>query len=147
MNLTPILPGIFSTNGKGTGQGAILDSSNSLVDASNPATAGSTVIQIYCTGLGSVTNQPPTGSPAPSDQLSQTTATPMVMIGGVQAQVLFSGLSPGTVGEYQVNALVPAGSPTGSAVPVVIAFGPFEAANAVFYEGAIISNTVMIAVQ
>jgi uncharacterized protein (TIGR03437 family) len=147
MNLTPILPGIFSTNGKGTGQGAILDSSNRLVDASNPATAGSTVIQIYCTGLGSVTNQPPTGSPAPSDQLSQTTATPMVMIGGVQAQVLFSGLSPGTVGEYQVNALVPAGSPTGSAVPVVIAFGPFEAANAVFYEGAIISNTVMIAVQ
>jgi len=147
MNLTPVAPGIFSTNGGGTGQGAILDSSYRLVDSSNPATAGVTVIQIYCTGLGAVTNQPPTGSPPLSNQLSQTTATPMVTIGGVQAQVLFSGLAPGTVGEYQVNALVPASSAKGAAVPVVIAFGPFEAANGVFYDGVATSNTVTIAVQ
>jgi uncharacterized protein (TIGR03437 family) len=147
MLLTPLLPGIFSMNGQGTGQGAILDASYRLVDSSNPATAGATVIQIYCTGLGAVTNQPPSGSPPLSDQLSETTATPMVTIGGAQAQVLFSGLAPGTVGEYQVDALVPAGSAKGAAVPVVIAFGPFQAANGVFYDGIATSNTVTIAVQ
>jgi trimeric autotransporter adhesin len=146
MILTPVLPGIFSINGQGTGQGAILDTSYRLVDPSNPATAGATLIQIYCTGLGAVTNQPPSGSPPLSDQLSETTATPMVTIGGAQAQVLFSGLAPGTVGEYQVDALVPAGSAKGAAVPVVIAFGPSETANGVFIGGAT-SNTVTIAVQ
>ena len=70
----------------------------------------------------------------------------MVTIGGAEAQVLFSGLAPGTVGEYQVNALVPAGSSKGAAVPVVIAFGQSEAANGVFIGGAT-SNTVTIAVQ
>ncbi len=146
ISLTPIAPGIFSTNGAGNGQGAILDTSYRLVDASNPATAGVTVIQIYCTGLGAVTNQPPSGSPPMGNQLSQTTATPMVTIGGAQAQVLFSGLAPGTVGEYQVNALAPAGSSKGATVPVVIAFGSTLAANGVFIGGAT-SNTVTIAVQ
>jgi uncharacterized protein (TIGR03437 family) len=146
MALTPFAPGIFSTNGQGTGQGAILDTSYRLVDSSNPATAGSTVLQIYCTGLGAVTNQPPSGSPPLNDQLAETTTTPMVTIGGVQAQVLFSGLAPGSVGEYQVNALVPAGSSKGSAVPVVIAFGDSVIANGVHIGGAT-SNTVTIAVQ
>ena len=91
-------------NGQGTGQGAILDTSYRLVDSSDPASAGSTILQIYCTGLGPVTNQPPSGSPPLTNQLSQTTATPIVTIGGVQAQVLFSGLAPGSVGEYQVDA-------------------------------------------
>lgn len=135
VNIAPFAPGIFSMNAQGTGQAAILDSSYRLVDSSNPATAGSTVIQIYCTGLGAVTNQPASGSAALSNPLSSTTTTPTVMIGGAQASVVFSGLAPGTVGEYQVNALVPAGSSRGGAVPVVIAI-----------EGAT-SNTVTIAVQ
>jgi trimeric autotransporter adhesin len=146
LTLTPFAPGIFSMNGQGTGQGAILDTSYRLVDSSNPATAGSSVIQIYCTGLGAVTNQPPSGSPPLSNLVSETTSTPMVTIGGVQTQVLFSGLAPGTVGEYQVDALVPAGSSKGAAVPVVIAFGRSGTSNGVSIGGAT-SNTVTIAVQ
>ena len=146
MPLTPFAPGIFSMNGQGTGQGAVLDTSYRLVDSSNPATAGRSVLQIFCTGLGAVTNQPPSGSPPLNNQLSETTTTPMVTIGGVQAQVLFSGLAPGSVGEYQVNALVPAGSSKGSAVPVVIAFGESVTASGVHIGGAT-SNTVTIAVQ
>jgi uncharacterized protein (TIGR03437 family) len=46
-----------------------------------------------------------------------------VTIGGAPAVVYFSGLAPGTVGEYQVNALVPAESIKGLAVPVVISIG------------------------
>ena len=90
--IAPFAPGIFSTNGQGTGQGAILDSSYRVIDSSNPATAGASVIQIYCTGLGPVTNQPPTGLPPLDGELSETTTAPTVTIGGAQAQVLFSGL-------------------------------------------------------
>lgn len=107
VSIVPAAPGIFSMNSQGTGQGAILDTSYRLVDASNPAIAGSTVIQIFCTGLGAVSNPPPTGSLTPASPLSQTIATPFVSIDGIQAQVLFSGLAPGAVGEYQVDALVP----------------------------------------
>jgi uncharacterized protein (TIGR03437 family) len=134
VTLAPFAPGIFSMNSQGTGQGAILDASYHLVDASNPAAAGSTVL-IYCTGLGEVTNQPPTGSPASLTVLSSTPALPTVTIGGVPANVGFSGLAPGYVGLYQVNAQVPAGLAASGAVPVSISMD--EAA----------SNTVTIAVQ
>jgi uncharacterized protein (TIGR03437 family) len=136
VNLASYSPGIFSMNGQGTGQGAIVDAiSGRLLDSSNPAIAGSTYVSIYCTGLGPVTNQPATGSASPSNPLAATPTNPTVTIGGVQAQVLFSGLAPGFVGEYQVNAQVPLGSATGNAVPVTLSIG------------GVTSNTVTIAVQ
>ena len=144
--ILPIAPGIFSTDGSGSGQGMIVDSSYGLVNSSNPATAGSTVIQIYCTGLGPVTNQPPTGSPPVDGALSETTVMPSVSIGGAIAQVLFSGLAPGLVGVYQVNALVPASAATGSAVPVMLLYGSSELPNGTL-TSPISSNTVTIAVQ
>jgi uncharacterized protein (TIGR03437 family) len=137
VNLAPFAPGIFTTNAQGTGQGAIIDNSTyQLVDSSNPATPGSTYIQIYCTGLGAVTNQPATGAATPSSPLSWTTTTPAVTIGGVPASpVQFYGLAPGYVGLYQVNAQVPPGIPAGAAVPVAVSIG------------GVASNTVTIAVQ
>jgi uncharacterized protein (TIGR03437 family) len=135
VNLTTYAPGIFTMNAQGAGQGAILDSSYRLLDSSNGASRGNTVALIFCTGLGPVYNQPPTGQPAPANPLAQTTTNPIVTIGGVPAMVSFSGMAPGYVGLYQVNALVPEGSAVGSAVPVTISIG-----------GAT-SNTVTIAVQ
>lgn len=135
VSVAPFAPGIFSVNAQGTGQGAILDSSYRLVDSSNPATPGSTTVLIYCTGLGAVNNPPPTGSPAPLTSLVHTTTTPTVAIGGVDANVTFSGLAPGYVGLYQVNAEVPGGLAASDAVPVVVSMS-----------GAL-SNTVTIAVQ
>jgi uncharacterized protein (TIGR03437 family) len=93
------------------------------------------MIQIYCTGLGAVTNPPSSGSPASATTLSRTTTTPTVTIGGTTAVVSFSGLVPGTVGEYQVNTQVPTGVAPGPTVPVVISIG-----------GAT-SNSVTIAVK
>jgi uncharacterized protein (TIGR03437 family) len=125
--LASTAPGIFTMNAQGTGQGAVLDTSYRLVDASNPAIPGTTYIQIYCTGLGPVTNQPATGAPGPSNPLAETTATPTVVIGSetqvVIAPVVFSGLAPGFVGLYQINARVPAGAPTGTAVGLAISIG------------------------
>lgn len=72
---------------------------------------------------GPVTHQPATGASSPSSPLAQTTEQPLVMIGGVPASVQFSGLTPGYVGLYQVNAQVLNTSATGNAVPVVISIG------------------------
>jgi len=94
----------------------------------NPATAGSSSIVIYCTGLGAVTNQPPSGSAATSAPLSATVIAPTVSIGGKPARVLFAGAVPGLVGEYQVNVLTPAGSATGNAVPVTVSMALEEPA-------------------
>jgi uncharacterized protein (TIGR03437 family) len=45
-------------------------------------------------------------------------------IGGVPAQVPYAGTAPGIVsGIMQVNVLIPAGAPSGSAVPVVVSVG------------------------
>jgi uncharacterized protein (TIGR03437 family) len=135
VNLAAYSPGIFAINGDASGQGAILDSTNRLVDATNPATAGTTVVQIFCTGLGPVSNQPATGAPAPSNPPAQTTTTPTVTIGGVPAIVQFSGLAPGAVGLYQVNIQVPRIFAYSNAVPVMISIG------------GITSNAVTMAVQ
>lgn len=138
VNVAPFAPAIFTLNAQGTGPGAILDSSYRLVDSANPVSAGDTIL-IYCTGLGAVSNQPPTGSPALSSPLSETTSTPTVNIGTALGTVAesasFSGLAPDFVGLYQVNALVPASVTAGSAVPVTITMG------------GVTSNTVTIVVQ
>ena len=124
LNIAATAPAIFTTNSEGTGQGAILDNTTyQLVDASHPATAGSTYIQIYCIGLGAVSNQPADGAAAPSSPLAETTTAAQVTIGGVSTAASFTGLAPGFVGLYQVNAKVPAGVTAGNAVPVTISIG------------------------
>jgi uncharacterized protein (TIGR03437 family) len=123
VSLAPFSPAIFSLNSQGSGQGAILNLSQQLVDASNPATPGSTVIEIFATGLGAVSNQPESGAAAPFSPLAMTATSPSVSIAGVSASVSFSGLAPGLTGVYQMNALVPAAAPPGNAVPVAISIG------------------------
>jgi uncharacterized protein (TIGR03437 family) len=136
VSLAAFAPAIFTLNSQGTGAGAILDSSYNLVDASNPAIAGTTTILIYCTGLGQVSaNQPATGAPASLTALAPTSTPATVTIGEVTEAASFAGLAPGFVGLYQVNALVPAGTAAGNSVPVSISIG-----------GAT-SNTVTIVVQ
>ena len=79
--------------------------------ASNPAHPGE-ILSLYANGLGPVTNTPASGAPAPggaSADLANTTTQPVMMIGGQQAQVGFSGLAPGYAGLYQIDATVPAG--------------------------------------
>ena len=68
--------------------------------------------------------------------LRKVTTPVSVLIGGVQAQVLFAGMSPDFVGVNQVNVIVPASAPTGSAVPLQIV-----------QAGATTSNQVIIAVR
>ncbi len=110
-------PGFFLSGNTAIAQ----DTSFNLISTSNPAVRGQT-ITIYCNGLGPVTNQPASGQPAPSNPLAATTTTPVVTIGGQQAQVTFSGLTPGFVGLYQVNVVVPQSAGAGNQ-PITIAIG------------------------
>jgi uncharacterized protein (TIGR03437 family) len=95
--IAPYSPGIF----------AIVDENGRVVNNSNPIQQGHNMT-IYCNGLGPVTNQPASGDPSPSNPLARTMTTPSVTMGTQSAVVLFSGLTPTTVGLYQVNATVPA---------------------------------------
>ena len=132
--LAPFAPGLFSMDGLGSGQGAILDDAYEVVDTHHPAVAGSTLVRVYCTGLGAVENQPRSGTAAPASPLAPTTTAPTLTVGGVAANVLFSGLVPGFIGLYEVDATVPATAPVGDAVPVSLTIG------------GVVSNSVTIAV-
>jgi uncharacterized protein (TIGR03437 family) len=50
-------------------------------------------------------------------------------MGGVPAEVLFSGLSPQFAGVYQVNAQTPGGAAPGGAVPVQLMIGSVTSAD------------------
>jgi uncharacterized protein (TIGR03437 family) len=66
-----------------------------------------------------VTNTPASGELSPSDPLAVSQVQPTVTIGGRPAQVLFSGLTPSSVGLYQINLVPASDTPTGLQ-PVVI---------------------------
>ena len=141
VSVTTVQPAIFIVDQNS--QGAVLIAGTSDIVApvgnwpgSRPAQAGVDYIEIFCNGLGPVTNPPVDGQPALANPLSWTVTIPQVTIGGgVTVPAAFSGLSPGLVALYQVNVQVPAGSQTGDAVPITIQMGDVS------------SNTAYIAVQ
>jgi len=60
------------------------------------------------------------GAVAQSSPLAETVSPVEVLVGEKRAQVLFSGLTPGFAGLYQVNAILAADTPTGDTVPLAI---------------------------
>jgi uncharacterized protein (TIGR03437 family) len=142
VTLTLYSPSLFTTNSQGTGQASALINGTATIVAptgmfpgSRPA-AKNEFIQLYCTGLGDVTNRPNLGAPAPdSPRLASTVVQPTVTIGTVPVTPVFSGLSPGFVGLYQVNLQIPSNAPSGDAVPVVLTIA------------GVTSNTATIAIQ
>jgi uncharacterized protein (TIGR03437 family) len=117
------IPAIFTLNGSGTGQAAVINNKdNSINDAGHPAKVGD-YVQLYLTGAGQT-------SPAGSDGLINAAPLPVpvatvkVTIGGQTANVNFAGGAPGAVaGVIQVNAQIPSGITAGAAVPVVVQVG------------------------
>jgi len=130
-------PGLFSQTSDGRGPGAVLNYvPEQKVYAIN--TPGATInpggiVTIYGTGFGRVTN-PPADGVAAGAATQTSIITPVVTIGGRSATVQYSGLAPGFVGLYQINAVIPTGTPEGCYLPVTVAFG------------SNVSNTVTIGV-
>jgi uncharacterized protein (TIGR03437 family) len=119
--IVPARPGIFTVESGGTGQARALNQDNTTngsgsvtPDGSDkPAPAG-TVIQLFASGLGALNPTVATGSPAPSDPLSQATVLPTATVSGLAAEVQYAGAAPGLVGLYQVNVKIPANAPAGA---------------------------------
>lgn len=90
----------------------------------HPAKAGDT-ITIYCEGLGETSPPATTGAAASSTTLEENANVTVTFGGGlvgnaITVPAVFAGLTPTAVGLYQVDATIPAGTPTGSAVPLTI---------------------------
>ena len=142
VNMRLFAPGLFTIDQTGHGQGSVNNALTGQLAApigkypnAQPVKRGG-YISIYCTGLGPIDNPPPDGAPAPLKPLAKTLIQPVVLIGGVQATVSFSGLAPGFIGLNQINAQVPHNAPTGDAVPLSVSDG---------FGGN--SNTVTVAIQ
>jgi uncharacterized protein (TIGR03437 family) len=141
-NISPAAPGIFSVLQNGQGQGAVLNGDFSQngnpesILGARPAPRGS-LIYIFATGGGETDPLLLPGEPAPADgnPLVLTRIQPTVTIGGQEARVQFSGMAPGWVGLWQINAEIPNTVSPGPAVPLTIT------------ADGLTSNTVTIAVD
>jgi uncharacterized protein (TIGR03437 family) len=122
IRVTPTAPGVFrsGTAGPDTGIATVIRGiNNELVTASNPVHQGDDLV-IYATGLGRTSPEVLVGSPAPFEPLARVTDTPVITLGGVPLPVSFAGLTPGLIGVYQVNVIVPRSVPTGFDIPLTI---------------------------
>jgi uncharacterized protein (TIGR03437 family) len=117
----------------------IVNPDGSVPSSAHPARVGDTLV-IYSIGLGPTSPAAVTGAPAPgAEPLARLITMPSVQFGtgffgSVSATPAFAGLSPSSVGLYQVNAAIPQGVSSGL-VNVTL----------VFPDG--VSNTVQVAVQ
>ena len=90
-----------------------------------PAKLGGALV-IYTIGMGPTSPAVASGAGSPSaEPLARVTSHPQVCFRastpfnpGLCVDPLFAGLAPGFVGLYQVNVVIPSGSPTGDVVPI-----------------------------
>ncbi|HVO97516.1 MAG TPA: hypothetical protein VMT15_05585 [Bryobacteraceae bacterium] len=113
--VTATAPGVFFYS---SGAAIAQNHDYSLNSPSNPAHSGSFLIA-YLTGCGPVSPAVADGAATPSTGLVQTTYTPTVTIGGVNAPVIFSGLTPGLIALWQLDITVPSGLAAGS-YPMIV---------------------------
>jgi uncharacterized protein (TIGR03437 family) len=131
IGLVPAAPAIFMWQGN---RGVIANQDYSLNTPSNAAPRTSIVV-IYANSVGAVNPRVTDGDASPSNPLAKGTETVSVTFGGARGEVLFSGLAPGFVSVWQLNARVPADAPLGADIPVEISV-----------PGAL-SNSAMIAIR
>jgi uncharacterized protein (TIGR03437 family) len=110
INLSPAQPGVAAfPDGRVIAQ----HTDFSLVTPDAPARPGETLI-IYLAGMGRTDQNVGTGKQSPSaEPLARVRLPVTVTIGGEPAEVLFAGLTPGAIGLYQINLVVPAAAPPG----------------------------------
>jgi uncharacterized protein (TIGR03437 family) len=106
-------------------QGAVVNQDGSINSNLEPVVRGQ-FVTIYATGLGTVTRQ---GS------LSVVTTAVSAVLSGVELKPSFAGLAPGFVGLYQVNVPIPATTPPGLDLPLLLR------------QGGVDGNSINVSVQ
>jgi uncharacterized protein (TIGR03437 family) len=118
-----ISPGLFTSDGSGSGQVAAInvEDGNSVNGPAHPVKAGQ-ILSLYGTGQGPVSTPQVDGVPA-SGTVMVTGQTRVILNNDYlpDASILFSGLSPGNVGLWQINILIPKTVPTSNfEVPIAV---------------------------
>jgi uncharacterized protein (TIGR03437 family) len=103
LSIQPAAPGLFVLP---QNRAAVRNRDGSINDANHPAPQGS-IAAAYLTGEGSVNPPVDSGVGAPFHPLARASLPVTAMLGGSKADVLFAGLSPASVGLFQVNFRVP----------------------------------------
>lgn len=117
-SINDVQPAIITSDGL---QAVAVHADYSLVSSQNPARPGD-AITLYGVGFGPVTPSAITGAAAGAAPPSVISPTPTVGINAHNATILFAGLSPGSVGLYQFNIVVPDGLGIGN-LPALINVG------------------------
>jgi uncharacterized protein (TIGR03437 family) len=113
-------PGIFTYLVGGKAYAAATNSDGIIQGPGSPLRRG-TVATFYATGVGIALGETAESIAARPSPLA---TFPSISIGGMPAQVIYAGVSPGlTAALTQINVMIPAGAPAGNAVEVVIAAG------------------------
>ena len=116
------VPGLFTLDNSGKGQGSILNEDNSVNGPGNPA-ARDAIVVLFVTGEGQ-TNPPGTDGLVASSVYPAPVLPVTVTIGGQTATPIYAGAAPAEVaGVMQVNVKIPAGITPGNAVPVAVTVG------------------------
>ena len=108
----PATPALFTANASGSGPAAALNQDGSINTAANPAAPG-TVVQLFGTGFGATSELLPGTFPFPTEALSPLRNPATLRIGGRSAQINYAGGAPGMFGLFQINAVIPPGTPRG----------------------------------
>ena len=131
IQVVPSAIGLDTLYGTGAGAGVVTDSNFNVLDLTNSAVPGETII-LWGSGIGADTSNDDRTYPQLQNNLTNIPLE--VYIGGISANVLYRGRSP-YPGLDQINVVVPANVTRGCFVSVVVE------------TGSIVSNTVTVPVN
>jgi uncharacterized protein (TIGR03437 family) len=127
MPVAAAVPGIFTLDGSGHGQAAVINQDGTFNSVSNPAPRG-TIISFFACGPGLMTPAVADGTISPLTLPLPAPVLPVsVAIRGVNSTVLYAGAAPGYVsGLLQINVQVPTSIDFGNLVPLMLSLGSFN---------------------
>jgi uncharacterized protein (TIGR03437 family) len=105
-----------------------------LVDSAHPAKPGEFLV-MYLTAMGATKSSVASGAAAPSvEPLARVTLQPTVTVDNQSASIPYAGLTPGSIGLYQIDFQVPQNANSGEL-------------NVVVTQGGVASNTSKLRVS
>ncbi len=122
VQIAAVSPGVAAL---ASGAAIATHADGSLITTAFPANPGEVVI-LYLVGLGATDVPVAGGAASPVEPLAQVQVAPTLTVNGASAVVFFAGLTPGSVGLYQINFQVPTGAPNGD-LPLDVSQGGVSA--------------------